>query len=270
MNCIERATPRFQTSWIKAYDPPRAPILTCTAAGAVCLARDCLYLARCTFCSFCRYFLLPSARGLSARSLRVKLGLKREALPVTQTSVNNGPQLQEFSVRSGTFQTPRALESFLAQFFTILRTHYVKNLQPLPTIALKTSPVFRLSHQHQHASYSQQSAMAPSPLAALFTTQYAPVQSAMLAHLDVGQIVALSRTCKVIAPIWKTFISTKFDINRLLGGYFSDPKAFRSLQASHGVLISGNVVRHFFARRTESVHHLHVLVHEHILDCKRI
>jgi hypothetical protein len=104
--------------------------------------------------------------------------------------------------------------------------------------------------------------MALSPLAALFTTQYAPVQSAMLAHLDVGEIVALSRTCKAIAPIWKTFIATSFDINRLLGEYFRDPKAFRSLQANHGVLIVEDVVRQFFARRTEGVHRLRLLVNE--------
>jgi hypothetical protein len=70
----------------------------------------------------------------------------------------------------------------------------------------------------------------------------------MLAHLDVGEMIALSRTCKVLSPLWNTFIDTGFDIDIFLREYFSEPRSFRSLQAEHGILIDRGAACRFFKR----------------------
>ena len=88
-----------------------------------------------------------------------------------------------------------------------------------------------------------------SSLVLLFTAQYAPMQSAMLAHLEIDEVIALSRTCKPLNSLWNTFVSTSFDINKLLRGYFPDPISFRALQAEHAILIMSGSALQFFGRR---------------------
>jgi len=59
----------------------------------------------------------------------------------------------------------------------------------------------------------------------------------MLDYFDVGQIIALSRSCKTLNPLWQTSITTKVNINHFLGRYFTFPDAFRAVQAKVGALI---------------------------------
>jgi hypothetical protein len=127
------------------------------------------------------------------------------------------------------------------------------------------SPQRRASSRPQTMSTLVPLAEDMSSLVWLLTSQYAPIQSAMQAHLDVDEIISISRTCKALNPLWKIFIDTAFNIYFLLRGYFNDTKAFRSLQANHGVLIFGGSARQFLSRipvdRLElSIGHLHVPV----------
>jgi hypothetical protein len=64
----------------------------------------------------------------------------------------------------------------------------------------------------------------------LLTPRYAPIQSFIISCLDIGDIVALTRTCRALTDNYSTSKALKFDINILLKIWFQDPCAFRSVQ----------------------------------------
>ncbi|CAL1699941.1 unnamed protein product [Somion occarium] len=61
-------------------------------------------------------------------------------------------------------------------------------------------------------------------------------------------LVRLLRTCRAVNVAVKEYISRAFNVHRLLSRYFSDPMAFRYIQACTGTLISGSAALQFFDR----------------------
>ncbi|KAH8092523.1 hypothetical protein BXZ70DRAFT_1010836 [Cristinia sonorae] len=69
-------------------------------------------------------------------------------------------------------------------------------------------------------------------------------------NLTPLEFLRLARTCRVARAVVQRFIEQTFTtkINQILSRFFTDPVAFRSLQACTGTLISGSVALQFFDR----------------------
>lgn len=66
--------------------------------------------------------------------------------------------------------------------------------------------------------------------------------------LNAFQLLRLSRTCRLAYTTITHFIKQTWAIDRVLSRFFSDPLAFRQLQARTGTLISGSSALQFFSR----------------------
>lgn len=64
--------------------------------------------------------------------------------------------------------------------------------------------------------------------------------------MPVGDIIALQRTCKATAPIYKELQQTQWNINVRLERFFRQPKAFRSALGENDALVSGSFALQFF------------------------
>jgi hypothetical protein len=80
-------------------------------------------------------------------------------------------------------------------------------------------------------------------------TRYTPVQDAVLAQLDVADVISLSRTTKSFESFVKLVESTQFSIDGHLKHFFTSPEAFRTLQAQHNILVGGTFAYEFIARK---------------------
>jgi hypothetical protein len=89
----------------------------------------------------------------------------------------------------------------------------------------------------------------------LLTPRYAPIQSFIISCLDIGDIVALTRTCRALTGNYSTSKALKFDINILLKIWFQDPCAFRSVQGQcHALKI--DLIPHYIERASKSARSL--------------
>ncbi|KAI4934814.1 hypothetical protein J4E85_002674 [Alternaria conjuncta] len=79
-------------------------------------------------------------------------------------------------------------------------------------------------------------------------TCFTPVQDSVLRHLDIGDIIALSRAAKAFTDYVRLVERTQFNINEKLKVFVTSPNAFRSLQAKHNILISGSFAFGFMLR----------------------
>jgi hypothetical protein len=79
-------------------------------------------------------------------------------------------------------------------------------------------------------------------------TQYTPVQDSVLHHLEIKDVLALTKTTKLFSGFMKTVEKTQFHINDALKE-FLDPIAFLSLQAKHNFLITGYFAYAVLARK---------------------
>lgn len=61
-------------------------------------------------------------------------------------------------------------------------------------------------------------------------------------------LVLLLRTCQTIHSSVKNYLKRAYNVERVLRRYFSDPMAFRYLQACTGALVSGSTALQFFDR----------------------
>ena len=89
-----------------------------------------------------------------------------------------------------------------------------------------------------------------SPLVHLLT-RYIPVQSAILACLNIKDIINLSNTTRRFRPFFDAHIRVQGNINTALETYFGSPAEFRNVQARTDTIIGGDFVFDFMAR------HLH-------------
>ncbi|KIP08840.1 hypothetical protein PHLGIDRAFT_12311 [Phlebiopsis gigantea 11061_1 CR5-6] len=70
----------------------------------------------------------------------------------------------------------------------------------------------------------------------------------VLRPADPCTLVRLSHTCRGAHAAVRSHVARTFNINAHLGRYFSDPLAFRALQAATGTLISGSSALQFLDR----------------------
>lgn len=80
-------------------------------------------------------------------------------------------------------------------------------------------------------------------------SRYIPVQSSLLAHLDIKDIISLSQTTKRLSGLYDTTIRAQGNINRALEHYFTSPIEFRNLQARTDALVACDFAYSFFAWR---------------------
>ncbi|EPQ54924.1 hypothetical protein GLOTRDRAFT_25227, partial [Gloeophyllum trabeum ATCC 11539] len=81
-----------------------------------------------------------------------------------------------------------------------------------------------------------------------------------------ASLINLAATCRLYRAILKNIFEECWDINRHLGRFFSDPLAFRNLQARTATLISGSNALQFFDRKVYSGSDLDLYVYKEHLD----
>jgi hypothetical protein len=91
-----------------------------------------------------------------------------------------------------------------------------------------------------------------SSLIDLLTLRFAPMQSYILSCLDIGDIIALSRTCRARTDTSSTFKTLNFNVNEHLKIWFNDPCAFRSVQGQCNALITDSLATEFFMRKSKA------------------
>lgn len=83
----------------------------------------------------------------------------------------------------------------------------------------------------------------------LLYSTYAPVQTMLLAYLDIASVVALTKTCKAFAELQPLMKVTAYNVNNLFQRFSADPTAFRSVQRDCAAIVAGKGV-HEWIRRT--------------------
>ena len=65
-------------------------------------------------------------------------------------------------------------------------------------------------------------------LADLLSMTYAPIQTIILSHLSIAEVLTLARSSKTLdlRPILR---ATAYNMNHHLGRFFADPREFRSI-----------------------------------------
>ncbi|KAH6639165.1 hypothetical protein C7974DRAFT_449101 [Boeremia exigua] len=81
----------------------------------------------------------------------------------------------------------------------------------------------------------------------LLSTTYAPIQTMILPYLDVGDVIALGRTCKGFGQIQPVLEATTYNINHQLKKFFQDPIEFRSVLGECNGLIGRDFARQFLS-----------------------
>ncbi|EIW78038.1 hypothetical protein CONPUDRAFT_168000 [Coniophora puteana RWD-64-598 SS2] len=95
----------------------------------------------------------------------------------------------------------------------------------------------------------------------------APIYETILSELSPRQLIRTSWACQTAHDAVQAFIHHEYDVNRHLSRYFSDPLAFRSLQARTGTLISGSNALQFLDRSLYPEADLDVYTHSgHTLE----
>ncbi|KIJ35371.1 hypothetical protein M422DRAFT_136833, partial [Sphaerobolus stellatus SS14] len=75
-----------------------------------------------------------------------------------------------------------------------------------------------------------------------------PIENSFLHYLSPVQIYQYSLISRAAYHATQEYWTYVYDVNRILRHFFSDPIAFRCLQAQTGTLISGFIAVQFFAR----------------------
>jgi hypothetical protein len=78
--------------------------------------------------------------------------------------------------------------------------------------------------------------------------QYYPINSVLVQHLDVLDLIRLTRVCKDLTTVYQDALKTQWNVNIYLKQYFDDPLRFRQIQADTGALISRRTAFNFFSR----------------------
>ena len=96
-------------------------------------------------------------------------------------------------------------------------------------------------------TYRQEIPLHCTGLADLLT-RFTPVQDSVLCYLNIRDILAISRTTKALSGFVGIVERTQFDVTKRLERFFKHPKAFRSLQAKHNIVIGGTFALGFMSR----------------------
>ncbi|KAK8206878.1 hypothetical protein M8818_004713 [Zalaria obscura] len=93
---------------------------------------------------------------------------------------------------------------------------------------------------------------APSSLLSLFTGEepYEYIFYDIAKYLDVGSLVALTRTCKRLSGVYQTLLqgTEQWNVDYKLYNFVNNPRALRYTMGKCGALISGSFALQFFER----------------------
>lgn len=77
-----------------------------------------------------------------------------------------------------------------------------------------------------------------------------PIFSCLCDHLSIGDILALSRTCKKLSGIYEYLTPMRWNVDKQLQRFVNDPAGLRSKMGELNILISGSFAIQFFERVT--------------------
>ena len=80
-------------------------------------------------------------------------------------------------------------------------------------------------------------------------TQY-PIVSHLCDYLLIGDIVALTRTCRSLSTLYRNLLPAQWNVNRDLRQFVHDPNGLRSAMAKNDAVIAGSFALQFFERST--------------------
>lgn len=75
-----------------------------------------------------------------------------------------------------------------------------------------------------------------------------PVFKNLCPYLGIGEIVALTRTCKKLSNLYQILLKRQWDVDAGLCRFVDDPLQFRSQLRKHSAIISGSFALQFFER----------------------
>jgi hypothetical protein len=83
----------------------------------------------------------------------------------------------------------------------------------------------------------------------LGTDKFPPIFDALTSHLSIRNIIALTRTCRTLQPLYQKMVSNgAWDINNRLKKFVKDPLGFRKRLAELDGIISGGFALQFLDR----------------------
>jgi hypothetical protein len=78
--------------------------------------------------------------------------------------------------------------------------------------------------------------------------KYWTIFDTVASFLPIGDILALQRTCKVVAPIYEQLQKSQWNIDKRLERFFKDPRKFREKIGESEALVSGSFALQFFGK----------------------
>ena len=88
----------------------------------------------------------------------------------------------------------------------------------------------------------------PTLLDVLNLNSHYPICDRICSLLHIGDLVNLSRTCRMLSSVYRALLPTHWNIDRCLERFVQRPKEFRSQLGMYDALISGSFAIQFFQR----------------------
>ncbi len=87
-----------------------------------------------------------------------------------------------------------------------------------------------------------------------------PLFTAFCDLLSIADIIALTRTCKTLAGLYRSLLPLRWNIDRMLLRFFLNPRGFRQQMGKTDALVSGSPVLQYFVRTSWNKSSLDVFV----------
>jgi len=87
-----------------------------------------------------------------------------------------------------------------------------------------------------------------------------PLFTAFCDLLPIADIIALTRTCKTLAGLYRSLLPLRWNIDRMLLRFFLNPRGFRQQMGKTDALVSGSPVLQYFVRTSWNKSSLDVFV----------
>ena len=112
-------------------------------------------------------------------------------------------------------------------------------------------------------SSSGNSSEDPAKLSLHNLFQAYPVFEQLCRYLDIGDVIALTRTCMALSHIYHALVSQQhWNVDRDLMRFVKDPRRFRNQLGESDALISGSFALQFFERQCWEESDLDIFVEE--------
>ena len=126
-------------------------------------------------------------------------------------------------------------------------SYQVVETKPLSLLAMSKS------HIQSPPLANSQSQNPPTATLLDFLMQrdrYYPMYTSLSSYLGIGEIVALTRTCKELSHLYQEIMPNRWNIDRDLARFVEDPRGFRTQLGRHNALVSGSFAHYFFKGET--------------------